>query len=124
MRQQYADWIAANVPGDGYGMCAEVTERMAAVFPELRRVRGHYQCTAWGERQHWWLVGQDGVIVDPTAGQFPSRGVGNYVEWNECDVEPTGICANCGGYVYDYATCCSDACGRAYVAYVMGSCNA
>lgn len=34
---------------------------------------------------------------------------------------PTGPCANCGGPVYDGNTCCSDECGRAYVAWVCGN---
>jgi hypothetical protein len=45
----YREWIAANVNGTGYGECAEVTEAMAAAFPELRRVPGHYYC---GEECH------------------------------------------------------------------------
>ena len=48
--------MAANVSGDGYGKCREVTENMAAAFPQLTRVRGHYYCDSWGERAHWWLV--------------------------------------------------------------------
>jgi hypothetical protein len=114
----YRDWITANVEGDGYGKCAEATQAMAAAFPELRRVRGHYYCSVWGERSHWWLVAEDGSIVDPTAGQFPSIGLGGYVEWHEGDDEPTGKCANCGGYVYNSATVCSSACHQAMVDYL------
>lgn len=43
MRPECAAWIAANVT-ETYGTCREVTERMAAAFPELGRVRGHYYC--------------------------------------------------------------------------------
>lgn len=113
----YSVWIAANVEGDGYGKCAEVTQAMAAAFPELKRVRGHYYCLIWGERSHWWLVAPDGSIVDPTAAQFPTKGNGEYVEWTEGDEEPTGKCANCGGYVYG-GTVCSSACYSAMVDYL------
>jgi hypothetical protein len=108
----YAEWIKANVEDDGYGKCAEVTLAMAAEFPELRRVRGHYFCSSWGMRSHWWLLAPDGSVIDPTAAQFPSRGVGIYFKWNEGDEEPTGKCANCGEYVYGVNSFCSDECAR------------
>jgi hypothetical protein len=120
MSTDYRDWIAENVKGTGYGDCAEATEAMQLTFPELRRVRGFYHDHLWGERQHWWLVAPDGRIVDPTAEQFPSKGTGEYVEYDGRPL-PTGRCANCGGPVYDGSTCCSDDCGRAYVAWVCGN---
>lgn len=116
MRDIYKDWMTANVT-ESYGQCLEVTEKMAAAFPELRRVRGHYYCPIWGERAHWWLVEECGEIVDPTAEQFPSKGTGEYVEWDESQAEPTGMCPNCGGHCYDGNYCCSDECGRQYVAF-------
>lgn len=115
----YQAWIAANVEGDGYGQCAEVTTAMVAAFPELKRVRGHYFCLTWGERTHWWLVTPDGSIVDPTAAQFPSKGHGVYEEWAEGAEEPTGKCPNCDGYVYGGGTVCSDSCAREYERYVL-----
>jgi hypothetical protein len=115
----YSEWIAANVEGDGYGQCAEVTTAMVEAFPELRRVRGQYFCVTWGMRTHWWLVAPDRSIVDPTATQFPSQGDGLYVEWHEGDEEPTGKCPNCSGYVYGGGTVCSDACAREYERYLM-----
>ena len=115
MKAEYAAWIAENVT-ETYGTCCEITERMAAAFPNLTRIRGHYYCWSWGERAHWWLV--DGEeIVDPTAAQFPSKGCGEYVPWVEGSPEPTGYCPNCGGTVYDGNTCCSERCHDAYVAY-------
>ncbi len=50
MKPQYADWIAANVK-ESRGRCAEATLAMAAAFPELTRVRGHYLCWVWGVAQ-------------------------------------------------------------------------
>ena len=94
----YQDWID-QVP-ETYGTCEEVTKEMQKEFPELRRVRGHYFCWTWGEREHWWLVDEiNDCIIDPTKDQFPSKGTGTYEEWN--GPEPTGKCPNCGEYCYD-----------------------
>ena len=112
----YTRWVAENVT-ETYGTCAEVTAEMALTFPDLKRVRGHYYCPIWGERNHWWLVTQDGRVFDPTAAQFPSGGLGEYVEWEEGAKEPTGMCPQCGEPVYDGGTCCSQDCHTAYVAY-------
>jgi hypothetical protein len=114
--QLYVSWIRANCP-EPYGKCAEYTALMVAEFPELRRVRGHYYCPAWGEREHWWCVALGGTIVDPTAAQFPSNGTGEYVEWDESKPEPTGKCPNCGGYVFG-GYLCSDRCDEEYRRYV------
>ena len=103
---RYLDWIEANVPKT-YGKCAEMTQRMADAFPELTRVRGHYDCSVWGLRAHWWLT-LDGKIIDPTASQFPSKGTGSYMPFS--GPEPSGICANCGESVYDGDYCCSKPC--------------
>ncbi len=108
----FAQWIAENV-GETYGTCGEVTALMAVQFPELTRVRGHYFCLAWGQREHWWLKTATGEIVDPTAGQFPSKGRGVYTEWNEGDEEPTGKCMNCGDYCYREELCCCASCEQA-----------
>lgn len=97
-RAPYQLWIDQNVK-DGTGGCKEVTEAMVKEFPELHRVRGHYHCWIWGKREHWWLTTSDGVVIDPTAAQFPSRGEGRYVEFD--GPEPTGKCPNCGEYCYD-----------------------
>lgn len=116
---KYREWMA-NVDGDGYGKCAETTIAMQEAFPELARVRGFYHCPLWGQRAHWWLVTPDGAIVDPTAMQFPSGGLGLYVRWPEGQPEPTGKCPNCSDYCYNDRTCCSEPCSREYAAYCMG----
>lgn len=113
----YIAWARANVPADPTGACLEVTLLMAAAFPELRRVRGHYH-DASGTYPHWWLVTKDGAVVDPTSGQFPSLGGGEYVEHIEGDPEPTGKCLDCGGYTYNGDTFCSPECERATAAYM------
>lgn len=120
-QSMYMQWILAHYPTQesAYGHCANAVKDMAAAFPELHPVRGHYYCMAWGERAHWWLIAPDGRIVDPTAMQFPSCGHGVYEPWSEGAEEPSGKCPNCGGYVYGGGTVCSDSCAREYAAYVM-----
>jgi hypothetical protein len=126
--EAYRNWIAENVQGDGYGQCNHISRKMQAAFPELRIARGAYDCPSWGRRLHWWLVTEDGTVVDPTAAQFPSGGLGRYEEWADDEVEercPIGKCANCGDEIYksDNAPCdmiCSEECGRAYTAYLSG----
>ena len=117
----YVKWIAENYQGGGPGQCSEASSRMVAAFPELARVRGHYYCVIWGEREHWWCKTSEGLVVDPTAGQFPSKGHGEYVEWDEGSPEPIGMCIDCGSYVYEdgYSTnFCSRACERATLNYL------
>jgi len=116
MRPEYAEWIAANVP-DPHGTCRETTEAMQIAFPELKRVRGHYYCWVGGERPHWWLYDENGDVVDPTASQFGSKGLGHYEEWDETQPEPTGMCPNCGDHCYDGRFCCTPACDAAYIAF-------
>lgn len=115
---KYEEWIEQNVV-EPYGQCREKTLEMLEAFPELFRVRGHYMCLIWGEREHWWLVDPQGVIVDPTKSQFPSKGIGEYVPWDESQEEPTGMCPNCGGLCYGGNCCCSERCGIEYAAYCM-----
>jgi len=112
----YSNWVSENVT-EQYGKCAEVTEKMQKSFPELERVRGHYYCYVWGERQHWWLVDRDNNIIDPTMEQFPSKGRGRYEPWNEGAPEPTGKCPNCGELIYSGDFVCGDICGREYVSF-------
>lgn len=69
-----------------------------------------------GEQAHWWTKDPQGKIIDPTAAQFPSLGMGIYEEFNGV-VE----CAQCGkemkeedvGYADgNYAFCGSECFGR------------
>ena len=88
------------------GRCATASAAMVAVFPELRRVRGHYNGVP-----HWWCVAPDGTIVDPTARQFVPGGT--YVEYHGPD--PLGKCMNCGALVWTPlpggdTSACSDEC--------------
>lgn len=113
MHDKYKQWIASlYLTSGGYGQCSSVTQSMVEAFPELTRVRGHYYCSVWGERAHWWCIDTGGNIVDPTAAQFPSKGCGEYVPWTEGTQEPTGLCMNCGAYCYDSHNACSERCER------------
>lgn len=117
MEDRHGEWIRTNVP-KAMGACAEITTQMCIAFPELARVRGHYIDHQWGSRAHWWCVDPDGGIVDPTAAQFPSKGSGQYVPWDEEQVSPTGMCPNCGEYCYEHRSVCSDRCAASYAAYL------
>jgi hypothetical protein len=84
-----------------FGQCKKICEEMNKVFPELKLIRGHYFCPIWEERGHWWLVNHNNDIIDPTAIQFPSKGEGLYIPWDESQAEPTGKCPNCGELIFD-----------------------
>ena len=118
MKQKYTDWIENNV-SDAYRACVETTLQMQEVFPELKRVRGHYIEFGIGEHPHWWLVDPDGEIIDPTRSQFQFYGI--YKEWDESQPEPTGKCPNCGKFCYNNDYCCSESCGRDYIKYCSKS---
>lgn len=115
----YDQWIQNNIPENSIGLCAALSLEMQKVFPELERVRGHYVCPFWGNREHWWLVTSDGTIVDPTVEQFPSKGLGDYIEWEEGASEPTGECYNCGDYTFNDESFCSSTCEQTTILDLM-----
>lgn len=112
----YLQWTEEHVGPDPHGQCKEVTEQMAAAFPELRRVRGHYVCPSDGPQTHWWMVTPDGTVLDPTKEQFASKGQGAY-EPHE-GPEPTGTCLNCGGLVYGETSFCNSNCTKEFASYI------
>jgi len=126
VRRKYREWIEKNVDKNCLGQCSEITKKMEEEFPELIRVRGHFMCVHWGLRSHWWLIDPDGEIIDPTVVQFPTHQQGlmqdpptaHYEPWDESREEPTGKYPNCGDYCYNGDYCCSEACDRAYCAYL------
>ena len=101
------------------GRCFELAYELHLKFPELEITKGHYRCPAWGDQPHWWCVTPSGEIIDPTSGQFPSAGSGEYVPWPEGAPEPTGKCPNCGEYCYDNNETCTDKCFEEYASYLM-----
>jgi hypothetical protein len=73
------------------GKCKAWAEELVARYPDLRLVRGHYLCPIWGKQAHWWAEDAAGRVIDPTRHQFPSGGIGVYIEFD-------GLCAceECG----------------------------
>jgi len=99
------------------GKCKEFVDEAVFKDPTLKAVRGHYYCPYWGEQAHWWCVREDGSIYDPTALQFPSKGIGEYVEF-----DGSVTCSNCGkiGREEDFRyesrySFCSTACNMRFV---------
>jgi hypothetical protein len=85
---------------------------MVAMFPELRRVRGHVHTAAGGRHPHWWCVTPAGEIIDPTVTQFVDA-VLDYEPHDDSTPEPVGKCLNCGDYVHaPRSSGCSDECER------------
>lgn len=89
--------------------CSSFTHAMAAQFPELRKVAGFYFAADSGAPygEHWWLEDARGVVVDPTADQFPCAGRGRYVRYDptqhlvvkgKCPVCGTGLVSRKGAY--------------------------
>lgn len=77
------------------GRCLELSQSAVLNDPTLTLVRGYYFCPIWNvEEQHWWTKRIDGSIHDPSAKQFPSKGLGIYTEF-----DGTIECANCGKLV-------------------------
>lgn len=64
------------------GRCKEMSEALIQTNPTFTLVRGHYHCPFWGEQPHWWTKDLNGKVIDPTARQFPSKGMGDYVEFD------------------------------------------
>lgn len=103
------------------GKCKEYVDALIVERPELRAVRGHYHCPIWGKQAHWWAEDEHGNVIDPTVKQFPSGGMGEYVEFDGF-IE----CAECGKMVPEeqasidgnYAFCSNTCYGRFVGVYV------
>ena len=70
------------------GNCKVLSEKAIKEDPTLTLVRGFYHCPFWGKQHHWWTKRPDGTIYDPTKDQFPSKGIGEYEEFDgivECE---------------------------------------
>jgi hypothetical protein len=108
-----------NAPTDDYskyrGKCKEMSEAAVAEDPTLTLVRGHYYCPIWGEQPHWWAKAPDGKIVDPTKDQFPSKGIGEYVEFNgrvKCSECGKDMAEEEASYESNYCFCSYECHGR------------
>lgn len=120
MYHKHMEWIMRKLTTDSpQANCAEWTIEMNEAFPELKRVRGHYNCLCWGRREHWWLIDKFGAIVDPTVTQFPTPPLSDtYEPWEEGAPEPTGKCLNCGDYCFNGDYFCCDSCQKETTKYM------
>lgn len=100
-----------------YGRCEFVCKVMVEKFPELNLIRGYYWDVEWGKREHWWITDLEESIIDPTAIQFPSKGIGHYEPWLAYSREPTGKCPHCGEYCYNHETV-HDECKESFMEYM------
>lgn len=93
---KYVEWMTEHYPTaeSAYGQCQKAVQGMILAFPELREAKGH-ALTAWGRRQHFWCLTEDGEVVDPTAIQYPT-GVWEYEEATEETLVRVGPCVYCG----------------------------
>ncbi len=93
------------------GRCKELSTKLCEENPNLILVRGFYWCPIWNVRdQHWWTKDSNGVIHDPTKGQYPSNGCGEYTEFDgfcQCDECGTLIPEENAIIEGRYAFCCS-----------------
>jgi len=100
------------------GKCKEMSEAAIKEDPSLTLVRGYYFDPVWNtEEPHWWTVGEDGIIYDPSAKQFPSCGLGVYTEF-----DGTFVCEECSktvkendAVIYGNYVVCSDNCAMRLV---------
>lgn len=133
MRPEYQDYINKNFPtfAETYGKCQEASEAMKLAFPELTIVKGYVWAGAWGKRGHWWLVDENGGIVDPTAKQFTS-GVGSYEPWVPGSEVRVGKCMNCGDEIWEsldsledvkIKSICSEECADDFQKYLEWECE-
>jgi hypothetical protein len=95
------------------GKCKILSEEYVKEHPTATLVRGYYHCPIWGPQQHWW-VEDNGIIIDLTRNQFPSKGLGFYESFNgitTCEVcgkqqtEAETVFGGNGNHVYCSNTC-------------------
>lgn len=96
MKIIYSDWISNKFPSKQSAKlkCLEATACMKHEFPELIRVRGHV-LVGIHFRPHWWLITEDGEIVDPTSHQWDEP-ISLYDPLPNDAEEPVGRCLECG----------------------------
>ena len=94
------------------GKCKEYAEAECTKNPNLILTRGWYHCPFWGPQQHWWCIDSNtGTIVDPTKGQFPSKGFGHYVEYDgilNCEYCGKEIKEEDAYFVEHHVYCCGE----------------
>lgn len=101
MKEKYKEWVKEYIDRTPFllGKCHAASAEMRAAFPELQEKKGYVQTLAWGEREHVWMVDEEGNIVDPTEGQFP-HGALSYREWVPGALTLVGRCMECGDQIW------------------------
>ena len=81
------------------GKCKTACEALQKVMPELILVRGWYNQPEWPKNacQHWWLKTPEGLIVDPTALQFPMPHITEFYE----EFDGMCECEECGKKIHE-----------------------
>lgn len=127
--QEYKAWIEDRLAAGTRPLnkCEEWTIEMQAAFPELQRVRGYVFLSAGYERPHWWLIDEDGAVVDPTHKQWvdgsyypPGTVVLSYEpldEEYEAAHPVQGKCMSCGELSRYLSWACSKKCAIELDAY-------
>lgn len=112
MKIQYKEWIHQFLYriNDPTGKCRGAVEDMKAHFPELKIEKGYVVHpfiqpdtlikNDFHGVPHWWLIDEEGSIVDPTESQFPKP-----LEYSPYSEElhgllPVGKCMECGDLFY------------------------
>lgn len=95
------------------GKCKELSEKYIQDHPEYEIIKGWYWCPFWGKQQHFWTRHKKTKeIVDPSKNQFPSKGMGEYIEYDgmlECEYCGTSIHEE-DVYFVDHHVYCSYTC--------------
>ncbi|QIG77689.1 hypothetical protein EVB64_102 [Rhizobium phage RHph_TM61] len=117
--------------------CMEYTKKFIEKFPHLKRVSGFIANKDFifnpeedvsPGTEHWWCVDVDGMIVDPTRGQFTRNVELKYIEFDEKIHQiQIGKCPNCGMEIYGLVSdagkhggLCSEKCFDDYSEYMNG----
>jgi len=64
------------------GKCKEISEAYIKKHPHCKLVKGWYNCPFWGPQEHYWIKDDKENIIDLTKNQFPSKGIGEYKEYD------------------------------------------
>jgi len=116
-------WIRENVSAP-LGVCKESSHTFVKAFPDYEIRCGFFHSALWGARQHWWCRHKrTGKIVDPTGEQFPDGALfplsdayyEDLTDLSEDELRskvPTGVCAECGGPVFNLDAFCTAKCAE------------
>ena len=107
---KYSLWIQNNCSKDS----AEVTLKMLAQFPELKRVKGIIQVKELLDLpptryNHWWLKDKNEIIYDPST----QSDIINYIE--DSEIIFGWKCYNCGGICVEGNHFCTLYCEHTYL---------